>query len=219
MDGVMEFRGWDFRLCRSLKALFSLVLCSSLVGCSFDPFGAKREVREVRTSTGEDVRIMRGDVRRLQQEVNSLSARFDRFSAPREREVTALKSAVSGLNNRVGQMNQSVLAEVDRKIAELDAKTVADKNQLVAKINSVVDQINALSRRVRTTPSPASGGSRTITEKGFEYTVVDGDSLWGIASKFKEYGVTVDAIRQANDMSASSSRIVTGQKLFIPVKK
>ncbi len=170
-------------------------------------------------SASEDIKITRGDLRRLQEEVNNLSVRLDRLSATQEREILALKSAVNGLDSRAGQANQSVLAEVDRRIAEQDAKRVADKNQLVAKINSVIAEINTLSRRVRTTRPSGSRSGETITEKGFYYTVADGDSLWGIASKFKDRGVTVEAIRQANEMGAGSSRIVTGQKLFIPVKK
>lgn len=219
MDGVIRFGGRHFSWRRSLKSIVSMVACCCLAGCSIDPFGAKKQVREVRMSASEDIKITRGDLRRLQEEVNNLSVRLDRLSAAQEREIIALKSAVNGLDRRAGQGNQSVLAEVDRRIAELDAKRVADKNQLVAKINSVIDQINTLSRRVQTARSSVSKSGGTITEKGFYYTVVDGDSLWGIASKFKERGVTVEAIRQANDMSAGSSRIVAGQKLFIPVKK
>lgn len=202
-----------------MKSIVSMVACCCLAGCSIDPFGAKKQAREVRMSASEDIKITQGDVRRLQEEVNNLSVRLDKFSAAQEREILALKSAVNGLDRRSGQGNQSVLAEVDRRIAELDAKRVTDKNQLIAKINSVIEQINTLSRKVRTTRASGSTGGETITEKGFYYTVVDGDSLWGIASKFKERGVTVEAIRQANDMGAGSSRIVTGQKLFIPVKK
>ncbi|NQT83670.1 LysM peptidoglycan-binding domain-containing protein [bacterium] len=72
---------------------------------------------------------------------------------------------------------------------------------------------------MKTVPTSASRGGGTVTEKGIEYTVEEGDSLWGIASKFKEYGVTVDAIRRANNMGSASDRIVPGQKLFIPVKE
>jgi len=196
-----------------------LLVCFCLAGCRLDPFGAKQEVREVRTSASEDIRITRGDLRRLQEDVNTISVRLDRLSGAREGEGLALRDAVKGLDSRVGQASSSILAEVDRRIAELDAKRVADKNQLVAKMNSLVDRVNTLSRRVQTLQSSASKGGETVPEKGFDYTVQDGDSLWGIASKYKEYGVTVDAIRRANNMGSTSDRIVPGQKLFIPVKQ
>ncbi len=216
--GMKCTQGYSKRSYR-VRFLVLLMMSSCLAGCSFDPFGAKEEVQAVRTSTGEDINMLRGDLRRIQEEVNNLSARFDRFSSAQEREVVALKSAVNGLERQVGQTGTSLLSEVDRKIAEQDSKRVADKNELVGKINSVVDQVNNLSRRVRAGSAPPSTAGEKITQKGFYYTVEEGDSLWGIASKFKEYGATVEAIRQANNMDSSNSRIVTGQRLFIPAKQ
>lgn len=194
-------------------------LLLTLVGCSFDPFGTKEEVRTVRTNTSEDMNILRGDVLRLKEDVNNLAASVDRLSSSQEREISSLRSAVGALERQVSQTSPSVLSEVERKLADLDAKRVADKNQLVEKINAVVDQVNTLARRGSTAPS-GSGSTRTVSQKGFYYTVEERDTLWGIASKFRnEYGVTIEAIRQANDMGASDNRIVPGQKLFIPVKE
>lgn len=55
-------------------------------------------------------------------------------------------------------------------------------------------------------PAPASGSAST-------HTVVRGDSLWKIA---KQYGVTVDAIKQANGLSNDTA--VLGAKLMIPAR-
>jgi LysM repeat protein len=183
------------------------------------PLGSKEEEHKVRTNTGEDIRILRGDILRLREDVNTLAAQFDRLSAVQEREITAMKAAVNGMDNQVTQATTSILTEVDRKIAELDAKRVADKNQLVAKMNSAIEQLNDLSQKVRAIPPPRSGSGETVTETGFYYTVEDRDTLWGIASKYKQYAVTVDAIRRANNMDPASNRIVPGQKLFIPAKE
>jgi nucleoid-associated protein YgaU len=193
--------------------------CCFLAGCSLDPFGAKKEVREVRTGTREDIRITQGDIQRLREEVDNLSARFDQFSAAQERDMLDLKRRVSGLESQVAQGNKVVLEEVDRRIAEVDAKRVADKNQLAAKLNDVIDQVNSVARRLQSLSSSRPSGDGTVSAKGIEYTVEDGDSLWGIASKFKKFGVTVDAIRQANNMRPTDNRIVPGQVLFIPVKE
>lgn len=55
---------------------------------------------------------------------------------------------------------------------------------------------------VTSSPAQTSGGS---------HTVGGGDTLWGLSRK---YGVSVDAIRQANGLTGDV--IVTGQTLSIP---
>lgn len=55
--------------------------------------------------------------------------------------------------------------------------------------------------------SPAPAASATV------HTVVRGDSLWKIA---KQYGVTVDAIKQANGLTKDTA--VLGAKLKIPAR-
>jgi LysM repeat protein len=56
-------------------------------------------------------------------------------------------------------------------------------------------------------PTPAPAPRATV------HTVVRGDSLWKIA---KQYGVTVDAIKQANGMTKDTA--VLGAKLKIPAQ-
>ncbi len=67
-------------------------------------------------------------------------------------------------------------------------------------------------------PSPPSiAPPRTVpgipAGAGASHTVVKGDSLWGLSRK---YGVSADAIRQANGMASGDSIIRTGQTLRIP---
>lgn len=56
-------------------------------------------------------------------------------------------------------------------------------------------------------PAPAPAAAATV------HTVVRGDSLWKIA---KQYGVSVDAIKQANGMTKDTA--VLGAKLKIPAR-
>ena len=58
------------------------------------------------------------------------------------------------------------------------------------------------------TPSAASS---TVSSGGSSHTVASNDTLWGLSRK---YGVSVDQIRQANNISGDL--IVTGQTLTIP---
>jgi LysM repeat protein len=56
-----------------------------------------------------------------------------------------------------------------------------------------------------TTPSPAPAASAKV------HTVVRGDTLWGIG---KKYGVSIDAIKQANGLTSDVA--VLGANLQIP---
>ncbi|QTN33208.1 LysM peptidoglycan-binding domain-containing protein [Akkermansiaceae bacterium] len=56
-------------------------------------------------------------------------------------------------------------------------------------------------------PAPAPAASATV------HTVVRGDSLWKIG---RQYGVTVDAIKQANGLTKDTA--VLGAKLKIPAR-
>ena len=60
-------------------------------------------------------------------------------------------------------------------------------------------------------PSNAIDSSPTPTTASTTYTVVSGDSLWGIARK---NGTSVEAIQSANGLSSTTIRI--GQQLNIP---
>jgi LysM repeat protein len=62
-------------------------------------------------------------------------------------------------------------------------------------------------------PAPAPGadagaGATTVV-------VSQGDTLWGFS---KKYGVSVNAIRAANNMAATDNNVRLGQKLIIPAR-
>ena len=60
-------------------------------------------------------------------------------------------------------------------------------------------------------PNTKAKLTELVSQKGFTYTVVSGDSLWLLANR---YGSTVAAIKQANGLT--SDIIYVGQKLTIP---
>lgn len=66
------------------------------------------------------------------------------------------------------------------------------------------------------TPPPASkpaAPAQAATGAGTTVVVAKGDTLWGFS---KKYGVSVDAIRAANNIPAGSNNVRLGQKLVIP---
>jgi LysM repeat protein len=64
-----------------------------------------------------------------------------------------------------------------------------------------------------TTPTPSVPDAPSPTAQARVHTVVRGDSLWSIS---KKYGVSIDAIKQANGMTKDIA--VLGAKLNIPAQ-
>ena len=62
------------------------------------------------------------------------------------------------------------------------------------------------------TPTPTASSS-IGSGSGSSHVVSPGDSLWGISRK---YGISVDALRQANGIAQDDSLIRSGQTLQIP---
>ncbi len=62
-------------------------------------------------------------------------------------------------------------------------------------------------------PSPSSGNGSSQQTAGKTYTVVSGDTLWGIA---KKYGVSLDTLIKANPGIKNPNLIHVGDKVAIP---
>ena len=65
------------------------------------------------------------------------------------------------------------------------------------------------------TPNYNAPAANLGNGSGSSHTVVKDDSLWALSRK---YGVSTDAIRQANGMSPGDNLIRTGQTLTIPAR-
>lgn len=68
-----------------------------------------------------------------------------------------------------------------------------------------------------TTPAPATlpAGPSTPPAVASTHTVAKGDTLWGLSQKF---GVSVDAIRAANNMAPGDNNIQLGRTINIPAR-
>ena len=74
--------------------------------------------------------------------------------------------------------------------------------------NAAYEETTTAPPAITPSPSPAPAVAST-------HTVVRGDTLWGISRK---YGVSMDAIRAANNMTATDNNVVLGRTLNIPAR-
>ena len=127
------------------------------------------------------------------------NAQLEQDQAILNRQVQQLSSTVDEQNQRMGKL-QSEISELQAAIRQLNEAREADRKAIVDQISKTVARLVNESRP--RTP-PATSGKIHVVEQGH--------TLSGIASAF---GVTVDAIKRANNLRSDVIRV--GQELIIP---
>jgi LysM repeat protein len=165
------------------------------------------------TSAQLELANLREDVRGLTQRVGDLTLRLEQLerenSELRAREAKSAKTfaTLAQLNEAVGDLNQNIRTAV-----------AASKSET---LQSVEQQVKELAKRTNTAleslakaPSPVAAApfADDFPKEGISYEVQKGDTLAVIARKT---GAKQQDIINANKL-ADPSRIVVGQKLFIP---
>jgi LysM repeat protein len=166
-------------------------------------------------STRIEVANLRQDVALLTQRVGELTMVVEQLS----RENNALQSKTSQSYVTIEQLNKSV-AETNRAMQSALADQKREVLQQVAgQIERLGKQTNAaldaLAKNQATRPVVQSTFSDNFPKEGINYTVVNGDTLSGIA---KKTGGKLADIRNANKIT-DDGRIMVGQTLFIPQGK
>jgi LysM repeat protein len=100
--------------------------------------------------------------------------------------------------------------DVANPYAAPDYGDTAGAPNLPSDVNPAYDQAAVYEDTTLAVPEPAVPASRAQARV---HTVVRGDSLWSIG---KKYGVSIDAIKQANAMTRDTA--VLGAKLKIPAQ-
>jgi len=158
---------------------------------------------------GYDKRIslLNDDIRTLREEVNKL--RESNSDSQTRESIKKLKEAIE---------------EVDKKRLEDNKKVLATLEDLKDSLKSFATRTTASAQPTRTSPGNTSTTTTKPprsrdTEKGYEYTITDGDTLPKIISKLKVKEIKVSQ-RQVMDANpgVNWNNLQIGRKLFIPAQ-
>jgi LysM repeat protein len=150
----------------------------------------------------------------LTERVNRLSVYVEELLADKARQqkqITELTRQVESLREQLerasGSASREEVAAVAQAVKELDQKHRAD-------IKLVAKQIEDLGRA---SASSGSVAAPSTYERGWEYTVQQGNTLSAIAKAYRDDGhkVTVADILKANP-GLDPKKLKVGQVIFIP---
>lgn len=150
---------------------------------------------------------MREDIRSLELQVTQANGRLDAVEAAQ----TQLREDVQSSRASTDAGKDSLESRVeglDRAVKAVDKARLEDREEIVRQLSKKIVEV------VRGERGTGSGtGAVTPPAGGSRHVVKQGETLTGIA---RTYGVTLDALRQANGINDASGAIRVGQTLTIP---
>ena len=169
---------------------------------------------------------LREDVHGLVQRVDELSLRVEQLEHEnanlRAQTGSSEKSyaTLTQLNDSIANLNRALRAAIAESKGETLEQVSRQLEALAKQTNAALDSIGKgpaprVAANGSTTPAPAATFANDFPKEGISYTVQKGDTVALIA---KKTGAKVQDIVNANKIS-DPSRIVVGQKLFIPGAK
>ncbi len=206
-------RGAFARRASRIAATVALFLVVGLVssGCGTGGLAVKRDVWEAeeqfaqrQAGLSEKVLELDGRLTAAEDEIAALRAVND-----------GLSTRIAGLETEFGRGLEAVRSgqeqlglELEGRIREVDTGREEDREDLLSRMQIVLEEVTRENAQLRSDIDELR--SQVVT--GYEHEVKRGETLATIAA---EYGVTVNAIVQENNL-ANPDRISVGQKLYIP---
>ena len=169
-----------------------------------------------------------------QQQIDQLRGKIQDLTEAQD----AQKKAIDELAKKINELSDKVntppvstgastddLKALAEKVQEIDNKRQADRELIIKQIEALGKATGGSSTHVRTPPnttttSTTSGGDTatpTGPQKGYYYTVEQGDMLSAIAKAYRDKGVkvTTTQILKANP-GLDANKLIAGKKIFIP---
>ena len=169
-----------------------------------------------------------------QQQIDQLRGKIQDLTEAQD----AQKKAIDELAKKINELSDKVntppvstgastddLKALAEKVQEIDKKRQADRELIIKQIEALGKATGGSSTHVRTpantttTSTTSAGDTATPTgpQKGYYYTVEQGDMLSAIAKAYRDKGVkvTTTQILKANP-GLDANKLIAGKKIFIP---
>jgi LysM repeat protein len=113
--------------------------------------------------------------------------------------------------------SQEDVRQLAAKLQEIDRKRQDDNELIVKKLEGLGKTLGKSTSAPKAAAPAAETSAPPVNDKGFEYEIKPGDSLWAIAQAYraKNIKVTEEDILKANP-GLKADRLRVGQKVFIP---
>ena len=193
----------------------------------FSAFAETAEQAAARQEAEDNYRRMNARVDDLFAAIESMQKRFNAM----QDDVRKLSEEVSRATDKAKDpATQENLKQLAKAIEEVDKKRVTDRDKLldafaglektIASSSTPKTNGNAPKATKPRVQSPKNGGTSptpAAPEKGYEYTIQEGDTLNRIAIALNKQGMklTTKQIIEANP-TVNWNRLQIGQKIFIP---
>ncbi len=202
MGSVRRSRVFGVNAWRMGAAVLSVVVAgTALSGCGTGGLAVKKDVWEAQedferrqTSLSEKLLQLEGRIAILEEENAALRAGLD----------TDFSRGLEAI--RTGQEQLGI--ELEDRIRTVDSDREGDRTDMLQRMEIVVDEVTAENESLREEITQL----RSSVGPGYTHTVQRGETLASIAER---YGVTVQAIVAANNIS-DPNIISVGAELFVP---
>lgn len=186
------------------RALFFAVLLVCPVAFTQDSATALAEREEAR----ERYKRMSAKIEDLENTIQTYNQQFQKMEA----EIQRLRGDVARLREGSGANNDLI-----EQIKAVDRARIADQKNVAEKFAELKRELMGTLTKPPKSSSPAPAPTPQVTEKGFEYSIRDGDTLSKLVPALNKQGVKVTQkqIEQANP-KVNWSALRIGQKIFIP---
>jgi nucleoid-associated protein YgaU len=162
----------------------------------------------------------------VEERLNKLSAQIQDLIDAKDaqnKRIEELARQIRELQEQQSKPNASYASQEEvrqlaGKLQEIDQKRQDDNELILKKIEGLGKALGvSAAKKAATTLPPSSVEGSPTSDKGYEYVIQSGDSLWAIVRAFNEKNikVTEDQILKANP-GLKADRLRVGQKIFIP---